>query len=75
MKKFDHALFYGIHGALIVVTAVFDLRQVNGIRTISAALTSRVSTRSDGAPRIVPIFTPALSTEAISGNSFPGAAT
>src|SRR5262249_39553684 len=48
---------------------------LSGIRIISAALISRVSTRSEGAPRIVPIFTPALSTEAISGNSFPGAAT
>ena len=48
---------------------------LSGIRTISAALISRVRTRSEGAPRIVPIFTPVLSTEAISGNSFPGAAT
>jgi hypothetical protein len=32
-------------------------------------------TRSDGAPRIVPIFTPVLSTQATSGNCFPDAAT
>jgi hypothetical protein len=27
MRKFDHGIFYHIHGTRIVVTAVLDLRQ------------------------------------------------
>jgi hypothetical protein len=52
-------LDYGRHAA--------EQRKINSV--------FKFRTRSDGAPRIVPIFTPVLSTQATSVNCFPDAAT